>query len=302
LSAPFTSTPPPPPAAAAEGPAPDPLWPAIQSRLLSLIFLLADYPLLAQEQLWRASPQGLANVGGAKGSGGCWGSGGGAGQGMLQLIRSCGVHPHAQELQPAVNMLVSCLVDRLKAAPGEMGGVLGQLWNALGLTQPASAVGAAWKTPNSSSRGSSRGGRSALGQHLLGPEQVLGFSCVLGLWQQLPGPGARGQLWRQVQGHLLPALEEAAELLAYAPAAPASSSSSSGSSNSSSGISSGSSSGSIGELLSHVLLVSGLVEVYVRSAPRGVDVGQELTSRGILRSLTLLFAKYATGVAATPLR
>ena len=319
-------SPSPPAAAGAGGALPDPLWPAIQCRLLSLVLLLADYSLLSQEQLWQASPQGLGASGGSKGLGESWGSGGGgAGQAMLQLIRACGVHPHAQELQPAVNVLVSCLVDRLKAAPGEMGGMLGQLWEALGLTTtPVAAAGAGvGMALNSSSRGRRRGVSS---QHVLGTEQVLGFSCVLGLWQQLPGPGVRAQLWRQVHSHLLPALDDAAEQLAYAPATPSSSSSNGGKgalppaaeagSSSSSGGSSmngknvalsavavgGSRSSSAGELLSHVLLVCGVVEVYVRGAPAGVDVGQQLTSRGILRSLTLLFAKHSGGVAAAPLR
>lgn len=238
-------------------------WPALHHKLLSLSEHV-HYSLLSFEPLWRQQD---------------------AAQHLLQLLRTLGVHGHAQELQPLLHAYVGLLVDRLAAAPQDLP-LLHQLWEALGLT-----VASGLKQAGNSS---SRGGKPQEQQGLY-PEAVLGLSVAAAVWQQLPGATARKQLWQLMHADLLPLLESCAEQLAY----------SSKSSSSSSRDSTSSAAGSActqSMAFAHVLLLTHVLELLVLGRPGHVDVGKQLTDLGLTRSLVQLHVQWGSEAAAEPLR
>lgn len=233
---------------------------ALVAKLLSL----ADhvhYSLLSHEPLWQQ--QGSSS-----------GGGGGAAQHLLQLLRLLGVHSRSRDLQPLLHACVGVLVDRLAAAPGDLP-LLHQLWAALGLTGGAGSA--------------LSGGASTCGQRQqqegLPPEAVLGFTVAAAVWQQLPGVGARRQLWQAMCDDLLPLLEQCTEQLAF-----------------STGTAGMTTAAAAGASFAHMLLVCHIVELLVLGRPAHADVAAQLTQLGVTRNLVTLFVKWGCDAAAEPLR
>lgn len=226
-------------------------WPVLHAKLLSLSEH-AHYSLFSQEAVWRQQD---------------------AAQHLLQLLRTLGVHAHAQELQPLLHAYVGLLVDRLATAPQDLP-LLHQLWEALGLTVAS---------------GLKQAGAGRQQQEGLCPEPVLGLSVAAAVWQQLPGVSARKQLWQLMHRDLLPLLESCAEQLAY-------SSSSKGAAGAAGAAC------TQGVAFAHVLLLSHVLELLVLGRPAHVDVGKQLTELGLTRSLVQLHLKWGVEAAAEPLR
>lgn len=231
-------------------------WPVLHRKLLSLSEHV-HYSLFSHEALWREQD---------------------AAQHLLQLLRTLGVHAHAQELQPLLHAYVGLLVDRLATAPQDLP-LLHQLWEALGLTA-ASGL----KQAGAGSQGACAAHQQQQG---LCPEAVLGLGVAAAVWQQLPGVSARKQLWQLMHRDLLPLLESCAEQLAYS---------------SSKGAGAAGGACTQGIAFAHVLLLSHVLELLVLGRPAHVDVGKQLTELGLTRSLVQLHLKWGCEAAAEPLR
>jgi hypothetical protein len=242
-------------------------WPALRHKLMSLSEHV-HYSLLSYEPLWRQQD---------------------AAQHLLQLLRTLGVHSHAQELQPLLHAYVGLLVDRLAAAPQDLP-LLHQLWEALGLTDASGLKQAGFR---------SNGAGKAQEQQGLYPEAVLGVSVAAAVWQQLPGATPRKQLWQLMHQDLLPLLESCAEQLAYSSKG---SSCSKGPSSSNGLASTAGGACTQGMAFAHVLLLSHVLELLVLGRPGHVDVGKQLTELGLTRSLVQLHVQWGCEAAAEPLR
>jgi hypothetical protein len=244
-------------------------WPTLRHKLMSLSEHVS-YSLLSYEPLWRQQD---------------------AAQHLLQLLRTLGVHSHAQELQPLLHAYVGLLVDRLAAAPQDLP-LLRQLWEALGLTNASGLKQAGFRD---------NGAGTPQKQQGLYPEAVLGLSVAAAVWQQLPGATPRKQLWQLMHRDLLPLLESCAEQLAYS-----SKGSSSGSRKGpSSSVGLASTAGGActqGMAFAHVLLLSHVLELLVLGRPGHVDIGRQLTELGLTRSLVQLHVQWGCEAAAEPLR